>query len=113
MKLRNMAMNGLFSPAARDAEKDLLKGKIEKMSNGRYNGDSADAIADSMLPRRFESNGTSDIKPERIDTFFDTERANEPNLTALARFGIQVPRGHVSGVKRTNLNLPNYPKRGG
>lgn len=99
---------GLMSPARRSAERDLLAGKIQKASEGRYNFEASQQIADSMYPARAEGADTTRAKLGLIDKFYDSFR----NESVGPAYGITIPKGHVSTTHRNKQAGPNYPKKG-
>lgn len=69
--LNNQAFAGALSPSNRQSATQTFAGTIERLSDGRYNHDSALAKADAFYPSGFEAEQTRKNKLSRINSFFD------------------------------------------
>jgi hypothetical protein len=97
--LHNKMMNGALSPHDTAATKDAFAGAIQKISEGRYNGDAAQKIVTSQLPQIGDvGEDTYNDKLNNMDKFFEAFR-QEPNATLGAHF-IPPPKAPMRFNKR-------------
>lgn len=89
--LHGKFMNGALSPNDTNSAKQAFAGAVQKISEGRYNGDAAQKIVDSLLPQTMDNNkSTYENKLKRMDDFFEAFR-KEPQ-TFLNGLGVPTPK---------------------
>lgn len=69
--LRGQFMNGLLSPNDTKSAKQAFVGTAQKLSEGRYNYEAAQQLADSLFPAPGDTESTVQNKAGRLDNFFD------------------------------------------
>lgn len=97
--LNGQFMNGALSPNDTASAKNAFSGALQKISEGRYNGEAADKIVSSLLPQMTDlGSGTKANKDKRMDEFFDSFRSElSPMLTGA---GVPVPKPPPRVTKR-------------
>lgn len=89
--LHGKLLNGALSPNDTASAKQAFAGAVQKLSEGRYNGDAAQKIVDSLLPQTADMGKTTyDNKMKRMDEFFDSFR-KEPE-TVLKTHYVPTPQ---------------------
>ena len=86
--LNSKTLGGALTPADRASYVNALSGKIQKISEGRYNGDAVQKLADGMLPGAVELGSTRQDKLANGNQFLDTLQAGTPTLN---RYGLKNP----------------------
>lgn len=87
--LRAKFMNGALSPNDTESAKQAFAGTVQKLSEGRYNYEAAQAIVNSLLPQTFDKGETSGNKDERMDQFFSALKGEHEQR--LKSYGVPVP----------------------
>lgn len=70
--LNGKFMSGALSPNDTNSAKQIFAGKIQKLSEGRYNADASQKLVESMLPQYTDNGDTAQNKAVRRAQFFKT-----------------------------------------
>lgn len=102
--IHQQILNGAFSPNDTDSAKKAFAGALQHVSEGRYNQEAAENIADSLLPGKTDAESTVSNKLNRLNKFFDAFR-EEPTLQSI---GMKLPRARSSLTMPNSKVMPGY-----
>lgn len=92
-----LAVNGLLSKNDANSAKQAFIGKLIKETEGRYNYEAAQNLAEAVFPKPGDLGKTIPNKRERMNQLFDSMRKEHESV--LDSYGLPIPKPAVQGIK--------------